>query len=136
MRTVFLKSTIILGFIFFYSCGGPSDTSSDKLNFEQVGYYKGDNKLRYFTFWVESDTIMNPVAIPSEFLKEIKAHGAKQMNTAGQITASFYYLDKKQVPDITTLDAQAANDLAHEQRPITSVWIMPNGQINLIENPE
>lgn len=58
------------------------------------------------------------------------------MNTSGQVTASFYYIDKSSVPDITTLNAQRANDIAHERKPIASVWIMPTGKINLIKNPE
>ncbi len=58
------------------------------------------------------------------------------MNTQGRVTASFYYLEKNNTPDITTLNAQNANDLAHEKKPIASVWIMPTGKINLIIKPE
>jgi len=66
----------------------------------------------------------------------LKKHGSKQMNTSGRVTASFYYINKNSAPDITMLDSQKANDIAHERKPIASVWIMPTGRINLIKNPE
>jgi len=136
MKTTFNKALIILCGIILISCGGPTNKSNGKLKFEQIGYFKGDNNLRYFTFWVDSDSVINPDSIPSNILSELKTHGRKQMNTKGQVTASFYYLYKDQVPDITLLTAQAANDIAHERKPIASVWIMPTGRVNIIENPE
>lgn len=110
--------------------------SGRTLDFEQIGCYKGDNKLRYFTFYVKSSEPLDALSIPEDVFEELKKHGSKQMNTSGQVTASFYYIDKSSAPDITTLDAQRANDIAHERKPITSVWIMPTGKINLIKKPE
>jgi uncharacterized protein YxeA len=150
---------IILGIIFITisSCDTAQDTSLDddvpfvesqviepieesnslsNYNFEQVGYYKGDNKLRYFTFYVKSNESINPNSIPQDFINAVKDHGSNQTNTSGQITASFYYLDKANTPDITSLTASRANDLAHNKKPIIAVWIMPNGNVNLMENPE
>ena len=83
-----------------------------------------------------SDSAINPDSISPNTTNEIKKHGSNRMNTAGEVTASFYYLDRNQVPDIPLLNAQTANDIAHERKPIASVWIMPTGQINLIEKPE
>ena len=106
------------------------------LDFEQIGYYKGDNKLRYFTFYVKSSKPLDAQSIPEDVFDELKKHGSKQMNTSGQVSASFYYINKSSVPNITTLDAQRANEIVHERKPIASVWIMPTGEINLIKNPE
>ena len=80
--------------------------------------------------------MINPDSVPSNILNEIKQLGSLRMNTDGRVTASFYYLDRNQVPDITLLNAQAANDIAHERKPIASVWVMPTGRVDLIENPE
>jgi hypothetical protein len=113
-----------------------SDATNKSYNFEQVGYYKGDNKLRYFTFYVNSPETIKESAIPKDFLDAVREHGSEQTNTSGQITASFYYLDKNSTPDISTLSATKANDLAHNKKPIAAVWIMPNGQVNVIEKPE
>jgi len=105
------------------------------LNFEQVGYYKGDNKLRYFTFYVKHGyTVIND-SLPDELRNRIEYHGSKQMHTDGRLTASFYYFDKQNAPDITLLSAQEANDVAHERKPIMSVWIMPTGSVNTFVNP-
>ena len=79
--------------------------SGISLDFEQIGYYKGDNKLRYFTFYVKSSEPLDAQSIPEDVFEELKKHGSKQMNTSGQVTASFYYIDRSSVPDITTLDA-------------------------------
>lgn len=132
----FLLTSVLLISLFLNNSCGESSTANDKLSFEQIGYFKSDSKLRYFTFYVKSDSLINPNSISEKIYSEIKEHGSKQMNTSGEITASFYYLDKAQTPDITTLSAQEANDLAHKRKPVVAVWQMPNGQINLIKNPE
>ncbi|NEW85110.1 MAG: hypothetical protein GZ094_22475 [Mariniphaga sp.] len=132
-----LLTNVLLACLFLtFSCGETTTTSKDKLSFEQIGYFKNDSKLRYFTFWVKSDSLIVPNSINEKIFNQIKEHGSKQTNTSGKITASFYYLDKGQTPDVTLLSAQEANDLAHNKKPIAAVWIMPNGEINLIENPE
>jgi hypothetical protein len=112
-----------------------TSNKKNKLTFEQIGYFKSQDRLRYFTFYVEVPE--QPDYIHSEnFYNEIKKHGAGQMYTDGKTTASFYYLDKKSTPDITLLNAQQANNIAHENNPIASVWIHPTGKINLIKNPQ
>ncbi len=139
MKKTLFTSLLITSLFLNFSCGETTKTeekSIDKSTFEQIGYYKNDSKLRYFTFWVKSDSLINPNSISEKIYDEIKEHGSKQMNTNGKITASFYYLDKGQTPDITLLSAQEANDLAHNKKPIVAVWKMPNGQVNLIKNPE
>lgn len=136
MKKILFTSLLITSLFLNLSCGETTSSSKDKLSFEQIGYYKNDSKLRYFTFWIKSDSLINPNSISEKIYNEIKEHGSKQMNTSGKITASFYYLDKGQTPDITMLSAQGANDLAHKSKPIVAVWKMPNGQINLIKNPE
>lgn len=52
-------------------------------------------------------------------LQEMREHGARQMNTDGQITASFYYHGG--APDMTMMSAQQANDTAHESVVRTTV---------------
>lgn len=136
MKKTLLTSLLITSLFLNFSCGETTSSSKDKLSFEQIGYYKNDSKLRYFTFWIKSDSMINPSSISEKIYNEIKEHGSKQMNTSGKITASFYYLNKGQTPDITMLSAQKANDLAHNKKPIAAVWKMPNGQINLIKNPD
>ena len=139
MKKNLLKSLFLASLFLIFSCGETSKTenkSKNKLTFEQIGYFKNDSKLRYFTFWVKSDSLINPNSISEKIYDDIKEHGSNQMNTSGKITASFYYLDKGQTPDITLLSAQEANDLAHNKKPIVAVWKMPNGQVNLMKNPE
>ncbi len=136
MKKYLLTSLLLSSLFLIFSCGETSTPSTDKLSFEQIGYYKNDSKLRYFTFWIKSDSLLEPNLITEKIFSEIQEHGSKQSNTSGKITASFYYLDKRQTPDITLLSAQEANDLAHNKKPIAVVWIMPNGQINFIKNPE
>lgn len=139
MKKNLLKSLFLSSLFLIFSCGETSKNekkSKDNLTFEQIGYFKNDSKLRYFTFWVKSDSLINPNSISEKIYNKIKEHGSKQMNTSGKITASFYYLNKEQTPDITLLSAQKANDLAHNKKPIVAVWQMPNGQVNLIKNSE
>jgi hypothetical protein len=135
-----IASIAVVGIFLILAFASGSDEqktpSGINLDFEQVGYYKGDNKLRYFTFYVKSSESLNRDSLSEDVFEALKKHGSKQMNTSGQITASFYYLDRNSVPDITNLDAQGANDLAHDRKPIAAIWIMPTGQINLIKNPE
>lgn len=135
-----IASILVVGIFLILSVASGSDEQKSQsytnLNFEQVGYYKGENKLRYFTFYIKSSESLNRDSLSEDIFEELKKHGSKQMNTSGQITASFYYLDRNSAPDITNLDAQRANDLAHNSKPVAAIWIMPSGQINLIKNPE
>lgn len=128
-----IRSSILLLIIFislaFSSCNSDNNTKTSTSSFVQVGYFKGENNLRYYTFWVKE-----PMK-KEQLLEEVKLHGSQQRNTSGQVTASFYYTSENEAPDITNLDAQTANEVAHENKPAVAVWIMPNGQINIIENP-
>lgn len=129
---------VILFVLVLTSCGDDKvkTKSGATLTFEQIGYFKNDEtKLRYFTFYVKSPTPLSAESIPDDVFSEIKDHGSKQFNTAGCVTASFYYIDRSSAPDITSLSAQRANDVAHDRKPIAAVWIMPKGNINLIKNP-
>ena len=134
-----INTIVIVGFalLLFTACETKEIKTPSGINvdFEQIGYYKGENKLRYFTFYVKTSPSVNRSTISKEMLNEIKKHGSNRMNTSGQITASFYYFDRNSTPDITLQSAQRANDLAHEKKPIASVWIMPSGDINLIIDP-
>lgn len=142
MKTI-IACTIIIVSIFLVGCDSVSSseessvkTPSSFVKFEQVGYLKADNNLRYFTFWLNTNAAIKSDTLSPELLDKIRKHGSSQMNTRGQVTASFYYLEKSQTPDITLLSAQNANDVAHNKKPIATVWIMPNGQVNLFEKPE
>lgn len=115
---------------------GYKTESGINLEFQQIGYFKGDNNLRYFTFHVKSSERIEENSILEDVFKVIKEHGSKQMNTSGQITASFYYIIEGSAPDISLLNSEEANKIAHARKPIAALWIMPSGQINLIKNPE
>ena len=105
---------------------------SPKTLIKQKGYFK-KSKLRYFTF----QTNIKRDAIDDKLLKKLKAHGSKQPNTKGNVTASFYYLNTNSAPDITLAkNSQLANDIAHNHKPFLAVWIMPNQQVNMIRDPE
>lgn len=108
----------------------------DRLIFDQIGYHKSDNNLRYFTFYVYRADMGKIDTDSEEFFNKLKQHGSSQPHTEGRVTTSFYYLDKNKTPDITQLNSQAANDLAHERDPIAAVWIQVDGEVNLIKNPE
>jgi hypothetical protein len=110
--------------------------TAPEVTFEQIGYLKTESKLRYFTFYINVEDSIARDSIPQYLKNAIREDGSAQMNTDGCVTASFYYLDKNQAPDITYLSPDQANTIAHERTPLASVWIMPNGQVNLIENPE
>ena len=137
-----LVFAIISFLVFVFSCSYSEQSRSENtmtgnvFKFEQIGYFKGDNNLRYFTFYINSALQIDRDSISDDLYDTIKEHGSQRMNTSGQITASFYYIDKGNTPDITMLSASKANELAHEMKPIAAVWIMPTGQINLIKNPE
>lgn len=109
-----------------------------KLDFNQIGYFKSpdkNNRIRYFTFNVLINTPVNKDSIPDSVFEKIYQHGSKRMNTAGAITATFYYIEPNYAPDITLLNANTVLDVAHDRKPIASVWKMPNGQINFFKNP-
>lgn len=107
-----------------------------KVSFEEMGYFKSNN-LRYKTFFLTSKSISHKDSIPEGVILKIREHGSKQTNTSGNITASFYYLDRNKTPDISNLqNAEVANNMAHDNKPVIAVWIMPNGNINLLKNPE
>ena len=112
------------------ACGGSDDP------FEQVGYYKGDNNLRYFTYYVEGYESVDRDNLPAELVSLIREHGRSRVNTDGQVTASFYYLKPGAAPNITLMSAQQANDAAHNRKPVMSVWILPTGRVNVFKNPE
>lgn len=132
-----LGVTAVAALIISFSCGQEELQFNGKpISFEQVGYFKGSNNLRYFTFNMRTEGNIDRNNIPKELLELTKKHGSKQMNTPGEITASFYYYGETQAPDITNLSAEEANSKAHEMKPVIAVWIMPNGQIHQLENPE
>lgn len=110
--------------------------SSEKSNFEQVGYHKSESKLRYITFQIKDSMKSTYENISVELALKIKEHGSRQMNSSGKATASFYYLTPQIAPDITTLNSQRANDVAHANKPLMVVWITPSGKVNIINKPK
>ena len=66
---------------------------------EMVGYYKGDNKLRYMTFFVEGYADLDRRNIPADLKEKLVAHGSSQMHTEGRATAVFYYTEEGAAPD-------------------------------------
>lgn len=106
--------------------------------FKQVGYFKGENKQRYFTFYIltNKDSLsIDRNNLNEDLLKAIKSHGSNQQNTKGQNTVSFYYTSKEETPDITLFNASKAREVAHNKNPIASVWNYGNGNIKIIKNP-
>jgi len=124
--------------VLFFSCSsGYKTDSGTELEFEMVGYFKADNNLRYYTFYVSTSEQFKNDSISEDILQVVKKHGGEQMNTAGEITTSFYYFDKDRVPDITfSSNADDALNIVYENKPDIAVWIMPNGQINAFIKPE
>ncbi len=125
----------LFAFLVIRSCGNSESSESEKVKFELVGYFKSPTKLRYYTFAVQTSlNLDNPLEF-EEFKKQVSQHGSKQTNTAGQITACFYYETIEGTPDITTLNATQANKTAHDYKPILAYWNLGNGNNNLIERP-
>ncbi len=109
---------------------------NESVSFDQVGYYKNEeNYLRYKTFYINTSITIDRNNISDELLLLIEEHGSKQMHTDDAVTASFYYINKEDVPDITLMTAQQSNDIAHENNPLVTVWIMPNNDVNVFINP-
>jgi len=79
--------------------------SSEKSNFEQIGYHKSESKLRYITFQIKDSMTSTYKNISTELSLKIKEHGSHKMNTTGKATASFYYRAPKTAPDITNLSS-------------------------------
>lgn len=117
-------------------CGGSDNSETEKVKFEQVGYFKSPDNLRYYTFYVKTDLDNNNEVEYSELKKIVEKHGSELMNTSGKVTVGFYYDDKINTPNITNYSAERANEVAHEMKPMFAVWNYGNGQIKLIENPE
>ncbi|NOX47150.1 MAG: hypothetical protein GXO89_09260 [Chlorobi bacterium] len=85
----FVSLLVVVAFIVLAVASSESEgektESGINLNFEQIGYYKGENKLRYFTFYVNSSETLNPDSITEDVFEALKKHGSKQMNTSGQV---------------------------------------------------
>ena len=136
MKKYFLITLILFISTFLYWCSNNNNVTLNNIEFEQVWYFKSNDNLRYFTFFINIKNIDSYTDLSEEIFSKIKEHGWKRMNTSWKVTASFYYTDRNNTPDITLLNSEDANNLAHEKKPIASVWIMPNGNINLIKSPE
>ena len=125
--------TVFILVAFVFGLAASTDTND---TFEQVGYYKGANKLRYFTVYVKGHEDVDRENIPAELEAEIVVHGSKQMHTDYRLTATFYYTEPGQAPNVTGMTAAQANAWAHDQKPLMAVWIMANEQVNVFRNPQ
>ena len=65
----------------FWSCGSDS-------NIKQEGYYKDKSKDRIYTFSIQSTVSKD----------EVKKHAIQRMNTAGKMTACYYFYDDERIP--------------------------------------
>lgn len=114
---------------------GTSDSTSN--DFEEIGYWKGNNKHRIFTFYIKSAENIQRDSIPKELWTAIKGHGEKRMNTSGKNTLSYYYLNKQNTPDVSSYKTyDGAYEKAMCANPIAEVFIQFNGEKGLIKNPE
>lgn len=84
--------------LFLSACSTNSD-------FEQIEYYKNDNKWRVFVY-----------IAPNATIEQIKEHARKQMYTPGRTTDVYYY---RQRPDITPYAVTTASDPIQAQRLAT-----------------
>ena len=116
MRVKIILFILVSETLLLVSCGTANQ------DFKQVGYYKGAERHRIFTF--NSETLD---------INAIKEHGASQMNTSGRITWSFYY--RGNAPDITLLTFDGAYDRCLLRKPVAKVGILMNGKVVLVENP-
>jgi hypothetical protein len=81
-----MKIYLSLIFLFLYSCTDDTPPFA-----KRVGYFKGNNKGRAFTY-----------VLPKQYTKDqIKAHALKQMNTPGKMTTVFYYESENKAIDPT-----------------------------------
>jgi hypothetical protein len=122
-----------------------SNDSEYTLKFTEVGYYKDKSKLRYYTVYIDflssNHNSKKPLTIdrdslPDYLLNQIKEHGSKKMHTDNSVTATFYYLNKENTPDITNSRNQTiANEIAHDHKPLVAVWKFSKDKINVIKNP-
>lgn len=126
----------LFALILISSCTSSENSELEKVKFEQIGYFKSPDKLRYYTFYLDTDLDIENEDQYSELKTIVEKHGSELMNTSGKVTVGFYYTNKSNTPDITNYSAERANELAHEKKPLFSVWNYGNGQIKLIEKPE
>ncbi|MDZ7846932.1 MAG: hypothetical protein U5L96_09245 [Owenweeksia sp.] len=132
-------STIAVFLIIALATGEDKEEKSDRssVDFEQIGYWKGESKQRMFTFSIESTEQINSGSIPEELWSAIQEHGQKQMNTSGRNTMSYYYLNKQNTPDITTYSTyDGAYEKAMCAKPIAEVYIQFNGEKGINKNPK
>lgn len=108
---------VILGAILLFGNlfgGGSASQSSDAPKFRQVGYLKDGVNNRIFTFRIPVSASTNAV----------RGHAAQLPNTAGQMTAAYYYPEGSVIPaDGVTLagDILEANRVLYET-PGLSPW--------------
>ena len=123
---------ILALFVIVYGC----TEKNQKYSFEQIGYYKADNKMRAFTFLINTSEKLNKDSIPDELWTTIQNHGNNMMHTQGRQTQSFYYLSREQTPDVTMVNSyDAAINAAYNKKPLAVVSQDISG-VNLIKNPE
>lgn len=107
-----------------------------KYEFEQVGYFKGSNNTRVYTFEIKTDENIIMGSVPNELWQLIETHGSNRMNTSGRNTQSFYYLSGTNIPDVTlSSDFDMAYEKAYEVQPLALVYIQFNGQKGLAKHP-
>ena len=113
---------------FLFSCWN----SNQDLAFERIWYKKTDDNIRYMTFYVE---LINKELSDDEIFSHIELHWSKLMNTEWKLTAGFYFLNKEDAIDITNFSIEDIIDKVHDNNPLASYWIRPNGTSQLIRNP-
>ena len=119
----------------FMPSDNESKSDSKRLSFKQVGYLKTNDNTRYKTFYIPQLKGISQDSISQEIFDIIEEHGSSLQRTEGKLSASFYYTDSENTPDISLMSVNDALDLVHELRPIASSWNFPNGNSNFIKNP-
>lgn len=132
-----IKNWKILSLILVLIYLGGCSIENKKYNFDQIGYYKSENNLRVFTFYINTQEQLSKDSIPEELWTLINEHGRNRMHTQGVQTQSFYFLDKKKAPDVTMYPSfDKALNKAYDNKPLAVVYIDNYGKKGLIQNPD
>lgn len=99
------------------------------INYEQVGYYRSDKKVRFRTFNITTERKLNVDSLPQDFIYDIKEHGEKQYRTEGCVSSCYYYINRHDAPDISDCaTGECVFSRIEPTHPDIGIWINPRGE--------
>lgn len=109
----------------FISC------NSEKSTFKLVSSF-GNDTIQYYTFNI-SERVDLSGGMTDQVKAEIKEHGTLQARKE-VVTATFYF--RGNAPNIeNAIGGLDASTKIQESKPVAVLWAMPDGRVQLIENP-